>query len=376
MPSEPIKKGAKKATIKLDLGEVSIERRITPSGSVLELKDDKGDKVSSPQAVLNSLLGALTFDPLEFTRKKSKEQRNCLLEAAGIDLTAIEEEYRAAYEERTLAGRELKKAQGHAASLTKPEAVGKVIDITELLEQRSSLTKKIDAHKSKIFKRDDVSEKIKSRKQRIAQLREEIKQHEADVAALSLSLEELDDELKAVPDAAKLKEIDAEIEFANANAEASRAAKDYEKAQLDFAHAKKAHDDCESAVASSIKKRDDLVASADFGVSGISVSDEGVIFNGIPFEQLSTAQQVEISTLIAMKQNPKLKIILIREGALIGSAIWKNIVDLAKKHDYQLWVEKFQERPGASGLHIRDGRIVAVDGVDIAQDDAIEEFDL
>lgn len=63
-----------------------------------------------------------------------------------------------------------------------------------------------------------------------------------------------------------------------------------------------------------------------------------------------------------MAQNPKLKVILIREGALVNKTNMKVLTDLAAIGGYQLWIEKFQEEASSDGLHITDGHISHVNG--------------
>jgi hypothetical protein len=63
-----------------------------------------------------------------------------------------------------------------------------------------------------------------------------------------------------------------------------------------------------------------------------------------------------------MSQNPTLKIVIVKEGALMNSANLKILFDLAAERDFQVWLEKFSETPCAEGLHIVDGSIAFEDG--------------
>ena len=70
----PIRTGATKARIRLDLGELIVERRFTPVGSTLTVEKADGARYTSPQGILDALLGALTFDPLAFVGQEPREQ--------------------------------------------------------------------------------------------------------------------------------------------------------------------------------------------------------------------------------------------------------------------------------------------------------------
>ncbi len=69
----PIKDGENNAFIKLDLGEIVVTRKFKKVGeneftSTLSVETAEGTNVSSPQKVLDELLGELSFNPLEFAR--------------------------------------------------------------------------------------------------------------------------------------------------------------------------------------------------------------------------------------------------------------------------------------------------------------------
>lgn len=41
------------------------------------------------------------------------------------------------------------------------------------------------------------------------------------------------------------------------------------------------------------------------------------------------------------------------------------LAEMARESGYQLWIERFQESAGQKGLHIVDGAVAAVDGVEV-----------
>ena len=72
--SVPIHTGEKKARIRLDLGEFVVERKFTPSGTTITVSNSDGAVYPSPQAMLDSLLGGRSFDPLAFSRMSPRAQ--------------------------------------------------------------------------------------------------------------------------------------------------------------------------------------------------------------------------------------------------------------------------------------------------------------
>ena len=91
----PIRKGEESAKIALDIGdndevEFTVEKTFTEKGSYLTIKNKEGFKATSPQALLNKIVGKISFDPLAFIKEKdAKKQRQILLDLVGVDLTEI-----------------------------------------------------------------------------------------------------------------------------------------------------------------------------------------------------------------------------------------------------------------------------------------------
>ena len=75
----PIRKGENKARIRLDLGEIVVERifKKTDDGNTLSsitVQNAEGTAFRQPQTMLDKLIGELSFDPLAFARMTKKKQ--------------------------------------------------------------------------------------------------------------------------------------------------------------------------------------------------------------------------------------------------------------------------------------------------------------
>jgi hypothetical protein len=83
------------------------------------------------------------------------------------------------------------------------------------------------------------------------------------------------------------------------------------------------------------------LAAAKFPVEGLGISDAGgVTWNGLPFEQASTAVRTRVSVAIGFALNPKLKILLVRNGNDLDAKNLQLLADLAKEAGGQVWVER------------------------------------
>ena len=109
--SQPVRKGAGKAVIQLDLGDIVVTRRFFEGGNkngvlALESKSNKS-RYQSPQQLLDSLMGKISFDPLEFLRMPSKKQFEVLQGLVKVDVNL--DDLKAAYDRDYLRRREAKK---------------------------------------------------------------------------------------------------------------------------------------------------------------------------------------------------------------------------------------------------------------------------
>jgi hypothetical protein len=102
--------------------------------------------------------------------------------------------------------------------------------------------------------------------------------------------------------------------------------------------------------------RQALLRDAKMPIENLSIDERGITFNEIPLQQCSQAEQLYISSSIAMAMNPRLRILRIQDGSLLDSTSMEILKTLAKRYDFQVWVEVVDES-GTVGLYIEDGEI-------------------
>lgn len=363
---KPVRDGATKARITLDTGEYFAERVIPAGGSPkLIVRNADGEKVKSPQTILDTLFNEMAMDPFEFARMKAKDQREILLKTAGIDLTEWEGRYRAAYDRRTEANRDVKKSEAAWQSAEKvPDGTpNEVVSATELIAEIDRMKSLRLARREALDAKERMEGEIAGAKERIADLERRLQEEKRSLQSAEQKVAGI-----AIPDAPGTDEIEAasaklsEVEQTNELVRKKKLVEGYRKQYLEN---QKAAESADETVQFILSEKERMLAEADFGVPGLSISDDGVTFEDMPFSELSTARKIQVSVAMAMRQNPRLRIVIIREGALIGTEIWNAIVEQCRENGFQLWVEKFQEEAGSVGLHIEDGAIVARDGAGI-----------
>ncbi len=89
------------------------------------------------------------------------------------------------------------------------------------------------------------------------------------------------------------------------------------------------------------QKRRDAFAGSSFPIKQLTFEDDQLFFGGLPFNE----QHVPKSTLIAVgvkigqMMNPNLRVLIIRDGSLLGKELLKRLIEMCEKKDYQLLIE-------------------------------------
>ncbi len=373
---DPIKHGRPSASVRLTLGtdkaEYLLERKVTKKGESLTLTDAGGIAVQKPQTFLNGLLGNYAFDPLEFTRLKSKDQVEALKVAAGLDFSELDAKRAVHYNERTAVARDGKEVATLLSNTPAP-ADGlptEEISASALVMALQGLEgKRRDAERARTNAAAAVSS-LDAIEVRIEKLQTELNDLAKSRMNAAVTVEELietrDSLQLASPTEKDLAAANAEIAGVDATNRAVRAAKAHAELTTKRQELLAKHGKLTRRIEEIDEKKADAIKNANLPLDGLELTDDGVMVSGTFFSQLSTAEQIRVSTLVAMSQNPKLKIIMIREGALMNSANIAAVATLAAERGVQVWIEKFQEQPSSSGLHIIDGAIAFVDGKHVA----------
>lgn len=86
--------------------------------------------------------------------------------------------------------------------------------------------------------------------------------------------------------------------------------------------------------------RADAIKSVKMPLDGLDFGDDGLVYHGVPFEQVSDGARIKVSVAIAMSLQPKLKDIIIRDGAYLDEGNMAALERQAGEAGYRLWVER------------------------------------
>lgn len=370
----PIRRGAESARITLDLGELKVERRFSDKGSTLVVENAEGARYKSPQSMLDALLGALAFDPLAFVGQDPRAQFESLrrIVPLEVDVDKLDGLNRADYDKRTEVNREAKSLRAQAEAILVPaEIPDEKIDTGEILSRITSAAQTNGDLEKRHVRREQAGVELETlvknagaARLHAQKLRSDADLVEAEALEVERRAKELEQRLADAPELPKPVDVEAirgELERAEGiNRLVERFDSRCSLEALAIVAEQKAGKLTE-AIATRDEVKADAIAAAKMPVEGLGFGEGIVTFGGVPFDQASTAEQLRVSVAIAMANNPRLRVLLIKEGSLLDDEGLELVSAMARTNNYQVWIERV-DSSGKVGVVIEDGSVVAVDG--------------
>lgn len=384
-PEKPVRKGSSKARIQLQLGdenvELQLERGINPDGSQsLSLRTAGGVQISQPQQLLNSLMGEMPGDPLDFMKSEPKKQVEILrkLVKLDIDIDDLNRLNNEDFAARTVVNREVSRLQVEYQGFVVQDGLPKEKqDEAAILEKITGATLANQEALAVDRARQMMSDGVENQTRRVAAAQHKIVGATADVERLKKELE-----LARVylVEAKKLSVAEDEVltgmkdEFAAASVgqfvDASLLTAELQQVQLVNREIDKRgrRDEVEKKLTAEQRKAAGLtraiddrtemkvnaLASAKMPVDGLTMDEGTVLFKGIPLGQLGEAEQLRLAALIYMTGNPKLRVLPIWHGEALDDDNLAVLEALCEEHDFQIWMAKV-DSSGTVGVVMNDG---------------------
>ena len=342
---------------------------IMDNGLVVERKGKNSDlKVTDPegqkggQQLLDSFVEELAINLPKFMEATGKEKANTLLQIIGVgpQLAELEQKEKSLYQERLYVGRTADQKEKFAAEQPYyPDAPEEPVSASELIREQQEILARNGQRQQWRREHDSILEKI-------MKTEDEIKSHEASIRALKARLGELDEQRKASEKTpAELKmESTEELERSIDNIELInskvRANLDKAKAEEDAKQYRDQYTELTNAIEDVRKQKTSLLDSADLPLPGLSVRDGELIYNGQQWDNMSSAEQMIVSTSIVRKLNPKCGFVLLDK---------LEAMDLDTLKEFGAWLE--QEGLQAIATRVSTGdecSIVITDGYVEGQD--------
>lgn len=367
---KPLRNGASKGKIVLTLDNgLIVTRTITEDGGSLTVTSAEGAKFPSPQAMLDRLVGDLSFDPLAFAEMTPAEQRETLKRLVGVDTSDLDAARSQTYEERTVVNRTAGQQKSRLATMAyhadAPEAEVSVADLMQQLtaaeetghvyrDAKTSFDTAVGEEKRCAAEVDRLQRALFAARQKLLDATAAAEACDSAAAAARGKL----------VDAAPIKEA---IENSEAINRKVRANADRSKLIGELRESEEQAERLSKRIESIDAEKVDLLASAKFPVAGLSFDESGVLFNGVPFSQASSAEQIEISVAMGMAMNPTLRVILVRNASLMDADMLAVLTGKIEAADYQVWLERV-DSTGTVGIVIEDGTVKTVNRADDADE--------
>lgn len=378
-PERPIRKGAEYAKVVAETDEIKVTRKWTAKGDSLIVESKEGARFPSPQAMLDKLHSNLSFDPLAFSRMPEKKQAELLRQVIGVDTTAIEKQRADLFGQRTLVNAEVKRLQAVVDSTVipaEPEPAGEEIDVLGIAQEKAAAVERrnfndklrlaaVNAKKN----HDDALALVAALEAKLEKARQAVHAALKERDAAVLAAEGLND-----PDIASFDKRISEAKSHNtAVRERLKRWDDYERHKKDIASVVgRVHSERDRAdqLTERLKTIDDekakLLADAKFPIPGMAVEADQVTIDGVPFSQASTAEQIRVGLAIGAALNPKLRVVLIRDGSLLDADSMSLVEQWANENNMLVIMERVA-MPGAVGVVIEDGMVAATPEPEMAE---------
>lgn len=301
---------------------------IMDNGLVVERKGKNSDlKVTDPsgkkggQQLLNEFVEELALNLPKFMEASGKEKANTLLQIIGVGpkLAELDQKEKELYQERLYVGRTADQKEKFAREQPYyPDAPQELVSPSELIRQQQDILAR-NGEKARIrANATEAERKAKAAEQALSMAygaaAEAEKRLEEAKAAYNKAMEEKEIAFSDAENAgddestAELEENIADIESINikvrANMNKIQAEEDAKEYRDQYTRLTQDIEDVRA-------EKTALLDSADLPLPGLSVMDGELIYNGQKWDNMSSAEQMIVSTSIVRKLNPKCGFVLL-----------------------------------------------------------------
>ena len=318
----------------LDNG-LCINKTITSKGSALELTDKNGEIQKTPQTLINKLIDMMSVNPVEFLTAKPKDRTAKFLEVIPLNLPGekleeimkeIELEFNLEgnplevvnrihdiiYNERTNLNRDKKQKDSSIIQLKEslifiPLSVEEIeAKINEFKTKKTEYNNKKNEYLEQIEKElyDKKFEFEQEKNMKVAELKKQISNIEFEysnkIADINLKSSEAKNNLNESFNA-KLNPVDEELTKLRENQKNIGAYLNQKELINQFTNEAKLLDKQAQLLSKSLKEIDSLKNTmiTQIPITGLTVIDGELFRNGISFDRLNIAQQIEIAIEVA-----------------------------------------------------------------------------
>lgn len=381
LPEEVITKGETEGLIRMPFDEFILERKFRKNDqggedSTVVLRRQDGSRVPKPQTVMDAFYEKYCFDPLAFMRMKPAEQLEVMRRLAGLDFGALDGRRLDLYEQRadvnkkrTDRGARLK------ASPTPPAGLpAEPINVDELLADQNRRFKQSQENDRTRTSRDDARKVRAERENALKDQVENVRRNREALEAAERELERRETLLKAAVDQEadaekkagdlvdpQLGDLTAKISAAQTTNMWVARMKDRSALEVELKKLDEESEQLSKAIELVEVEKTELTAKAKFPIEGLAYGAMPV-FCGFALSEASQAEQLRVSVAIGYALSGRLKIMLVRDASVLGTAQLKLLELLCEHHDGQMLIELAARDAGDIAVLVEEGDVVVIEG--------------
>lgn len=359
--TQPVRKGQKKAEVEAIIGRFRLEGVWRAESGTKEVKVTTTDGSPMPgtaQKVLDELVGPWAFDPMRFSLLPPKDQFAVLLDLKPVrvkvpgapgpmtlaDADALRD---GKFGERTDVNREVKKLRARQDALDAPdpgvpEETESVTDLVKELQQAQATQQnvaEVTAAINDCTKREDLLteeiELLRTKLRGLKEVRESVREEGSNLAGQLVKAG------KALIDPKPIQQRLATLEDRNNEVLAAREYRSLSKMVAEEELKSKILTD---EIEDIDKAKETALASMKFPVPGLKVAraEDGtpqVLFEGIPLQQASQSQRLEVGFAIHVAQDTTCRLARVTEGAFLDADGRKTLDRLSRANEIQTFLE-------------------------------------
>lgn len=306
--------------------------------SDLKVIDPEGNK--GGQQLLNNFVEELAIDLPKFMESTNKEKAETLLQIIGVgdQLAKLEMEEQTLYNERLAIGRIADQKEKFAKE--QPfynDAPKELVSISDLVNQQQAILASNGENQRKREQVNQIEFKHQQEEAQINQLNQQIATLQAQLAEMQIVHNQTTLDLETARKSAidlhdesteALQNNIAEIEQINLKV---RANLDKERAEDEAKEQKQQYDEITAKIEDVRLQKTDLLNKADLPLSGLSVNEGELVYNGQKWDNMSGSDQLKVSTAIVRKLKPNCGFILLDK---------LEQMDLTTLEEFGQWLEQ------------------------------------
>jgi hypothetical protein len=343
MCSRPVHDGASKAETLMEFeGGLKVRHVINASGSsTLLVTDGDGHVLPKPASVLATLTGGMAFDISEFVAAPAATQAEMLRQLVGLDFSEFDKREEELFGQRRDAKRVLAETQARFDGAQHfQNAPNAEVSTSALAEELEKIRKNNDTVKAAEATAEKWELALTKSDEDIKELDRQLSEIKSRRAQLSTTLEasrkalESQHMLDAEPVMAQLRSADETNKQVRANAE-------HRRLYIKLTEQGQVVDGMEVEIAKVRDDRDAKLKAAKMPLPNLAFGDDGVIYNGVPFDQCGEAERYTIAAAMGLYMIPRdgIRVLVARNGGAMDVNTLATLRQMADTDDAQLLIE-------------------------------------